>query len=291
MITGTGEILFESTADTRISTASLPLLNGVRVMDFDGQPFLVGTEMARQSGDASAGGWALHAMVSTDIAYAGITVLRNRIALLSVAVLAIALLLGAFGSSRWIVAPIKRVTKLMREVSRGNVDLNLTGKSRRDEVGEMLRSISVFRENLLEQNRVLLEREQALHIQNIRFDAALTNMSQGLAMFDADGKLVVCNGRFSKLYRLPSRLSGAGAKVEEISDHVASTRGFDNSSVFRAHDTLADSASGTVFLSLADGRTIAIQHQLMPGGGWVSTHEDITGTTQNGSQDRAHGAA
>ena len=276
LITGAGETLFESRAETQIPTASLPLSNGVRVMEFDGQSFLVGTEMARQSGDASAGGWALHAMVSTDIAYADIAILRNRIALLTAGILAVALLLGAFGSSRWIVAPIKRVTTLMREVSQGNVDLNLRGKSRRDEVGEMLRSIAVFRTNLLEQNRVLSEREHALHIQNIRFDAALTNMSQGLAMFDAGGRLVVCNGRFSKLYQLPLELSGSGTKVQEICDHVASTRGFDDSSVFRPQDSLGNSASGTVFLSLGDGRTIAVQHQLMAGGGWVSTHEDIT---------------
>ena len=262
LITGNGEVLFESTADTRIPTTSLPLLNGVRVMDFDGEDFLVGTEMARQTGDATAGGWALHAMVSTDIAYAGIAVLRNRIAFLSGAVIAVALLLGAFGSTAWIVAPIKRVTKLMREVSQGNVDLNLAGKSRRDEVGEMLRSISVFRSNVTEQNS--------------RFDAALTNMSQGLAMFDADGKLLVCNRQFWKLYRLPPALSQVGAKVEDISNHVASTHGFDDSSVFRPHHNLDDSKTGTVFLELSDGRTIAIQHQLMAGAGWVSTHEDIT---------------
>ena len=76
-------------------------------------------------------------MVSTDIAYADIAILRNRIAFLSAGIIAVALLLGAFGSTAWIVAPIKRVTTLMREVSQGNVDLNLsrqepTGRSRRN---------------------------------------------------------------------------------------------------------------------------------------------------------------
>jgi diguanylate cyclase (GGDEF)-like protein len=32
----------------------------------------------------------------------------------------------------------------------------------------------------------------------------------------------------------------------------------------------------TRFIELNDGRTIAIDNQPMPGGGWVSTHEDVT---------------
>ena len=269
LTTATGEVLFQGSADVEVPTALLTLSNGVSVLDIDGQQFLVGTKAALQSGNASVSGWALHAMVSADIAYANISVLRNRIAILSAAIITAALLLGAFGSSRWIVTPIKRVTAVMREVSRGKVDLNLTGKSRRDEVGEMLRSISMFRTNMLEQNRMLSERD-------VRFDAALSNMSQGLAMFDANGKLVVCNRRFTELYKLPTELSEAGSDVEEIENHVASTREFDHSSVFRPHDDLGGGKAGTVFLELSDGRTMAIQHQQMAGGGWVSTHEDIT---------------
>lgn len=276
LTSATGAVLYQSMADAETSASLFSLSDGVSVLDIDGRQFLVGTKSALQSGDAPAFRWALHTMVSTDIAYADIATLRNRIALLSAAILGLALLLGAFGSSRWIVTPIKRVTNLMREVSQGNVDLNLTGKSRRDEVGEMLRSISVFRKNLLERNRVLSEREQALQLQNIRFDAALTNMSQGLAMFDAEGRLVVCNSRFSELYQLPRELTQSGADVNAISDHVASIRDYEDSSVFRPHDNFGDGKTATAFLGLADGRTMAIQHQLMGGGGWVSTHEDIT---------------
>ena len=275
LTSATGAVLYQSMADAETSAALFSLSDGVSVLDINGRQFLAGTKSALQSSDAPFH-WALHAMVSTDIAYADIATLRNRIALLSAAILAVALMLGAFGSSRWIVTPIKRVTTLMREVSKGNVDLDLTGKGRRDEIGEMLRSIAVFRKNLLEQNRVLSAREHALQLQNVRFDAALTNMSQGLAMFDAEGRLVVCNSRFSELYHLPPDLSASGADVEAIASHVASTRGFDDASVFRPHGNLGGGKSATAFLNLADGRTMAIQHQLMAGGGWVSTHEDIT---------------
>ena len=39
--------------------------------------------------------------------------------------------------------------------------------------------------------------------QNTRLDAALTNMSQGLCMYDADGKLAIFNSRFAEIYGLP----------------------------------------------------------------------------------------
>ena len=33
-------------------------------------------------------------------------------------------------------------------------------------------------------------------------DAALDNMSQGLVMFDGDGRIILCNRRYLELYNL-----------------------------------------------------------------------------------------
>jgi PAS domain-containing protein len=41
----------------------------------------------------------------------------------------------------------------------------------------------------------LTEQERKLAAQNLQLDAALNNMAQGLAMFDAEQRLVLCNGR------------------------------------------------------------------------------------------------
>ena len=38
--------------------------------------------------------------------------------------------------------------------------------------------------------------------QNSRLDAALNNMSQGLTMFDASGRLIVCNERYIKMFHM-----------------------------------------------------------------------------------------
>jgi PAS domain-containing protein len=43
------------------------------------------------------------------------------------------------------------------------------------------------------QNDLLKQREEALKTQNEQLDAAINNMSQGLAMFDGEQRLIVCN--------------------------------------------------------------------------------------------------
>ena len=74
--------------------------------------------------------------------------------------------------------------------------------------------------------RQLSEREAAalqVNIQNIRFNAALNNMTQGLCMFDADKRLVVSNERYASIYALPPELLMPGTSHEAIITHRVST--------------------------------------------------------------------
>ncbi|MDX8463939.1 PAS domain-containing protein, partial [Mesorhizobium humile] len=57
--------------------------------------------------------------------------------------------------------------------------------------------VSIY-EDVTEQRRA----EDELKEQHRRFDAALANMSQGLLMYDADGKMIVRNQRFLELYKV-----------------------------------------------------------------------------------------
>ncbi len=272
LTTTAGDVLFESPAEAGNASALLPVGNGVTILDIGGRPFVVGTDVAPPPEGSSLPGWVLHAMVSTDIAYGDIVVLRNRIAWLSAAVLAAALAAGAFGSAHWIVRPIGAVTRAMKKVSRGNVDIDLPGQERNDEIGEMLQSISLFRDSIL-------QREKTLLVQNVRFDAALSNMSHGLAMFDADARLVVCNRRFGEMYGLPTQLCETGATEQEIVEHGVSIGLYDRSSALYYHGHGSDTDKGARphdLLDLRDSRVFAISNQPMAGGGWVSTHEDVT---------------
>ncbi len=69
---------------------------------------------------------------------------------------------------------------------------------------------------LQRQHELLSAQQEQLRTQNLQFDAALNNMSQGLAMFDADLRLIVCNRRYSEMYGLTPEQVKPGTSASEI---------------------------------------------------------------------------
>jgi diguanylate cyclase (GGDEF)-like protein len=182
--------------------------------------------------------------------------------------------------ARSFVTPIKTVTRAMQAVSVGDPHVDLGSMDRKDEIGQMLTAISSFRERLKRDNRILAAREQDLIVQNMRFDAAISNMSQGLAMFDHDRKLIVCNTQYAKVYGLPPELMNPGITQQQILEHrvaVGSYPGDDPQKYItdRIMNAATERNTDTV-IELRDGRVIAVSHRAMPDGGWVSTHQDVT---------------
>ena len=57
---------------------------------------------------------------------------------------------------------------------------------------------------LLLHRREMARRIKVDYQQKILLDAALENMSQGLCMFDADGRIVLFNERYAKMMGLPA---------------------------------------------------------------------------------------
>ena len=56
---------------------------------------------------------------------------------------------------------------------------------------------------------------------NMRFDAALSNMTPGLCLFGADKSLVIANIRFREMYDLPEELVRPGTPLPLILQHHA----------------------------------------------------------------------
>lgn len=145
--------------------------------------------------------------------------------------------------------------------------------------------------------RQLSERESAasqLTTQNIRFDAALNNMAQGLCMFGADRRLIICNERYARMYNLPAELAKPGATHEAIIKHrvahgILAGEKTDSAAVEKLADLSKHSAEkiSSRIDKLADGRKIKVTRDPMPGGGWVAIHEDVTKQDQRNSIDSA----
>jgi diguanylate cyclase (GGDEF)-like protein/PAS domain S-box-containing protein len=132
-------------------------------------------------------------------------------------------------------------------------------------------------EDISEQVRAeteLFQQSAELARTNLRFDAALTNMTQGLCLFDADRRLVISNARFQEIYNLPPEMVASGTSLEAILDHQYRNGVKDERTI---EDNLrAIPSLGQQTVSTPDGRVISIRRTPVEGGGWVATHEDVT---------------
>jgi len=147
----------------------------------------------------------------------------------------------------------------------------------------MFEEIDAINHNLeqtvVERTKELRAREADLQAQNTRFDAAVSNMSQGLVMFDAGRRLVIRNQRYIDMYRLDAGAVAPGCTLHDlIALRIASGTYSGDPGRYIANlcAAIAEGRTLSEFVALEDGRTIAVVSQPMEGGGWVATHEDIT---------------
>jgi PAS domain-containing protein len=113
----------------------------------------------------------------------------------------------------------------------------------------------------------LKRREQDLRTQNLRFDMAINNMSQGLSMFDAEQRLVVCNDRYISIYSVPPELRRPGtpmAKILEqrIADAVYSGD-IGEARVLKMVSSGRTAVPAARVVELAGGRSILVKRQAM----------------------------
>jgi diguanylate cyclase (GGDEF)-like protein len=133
---------------------------------------------------------------------------------------------------------------------------------------------------LYREARDSLVKDDALLRQNLRFDAALANMAQGLCMFDGDGRLVVCNQQYLDIYGFSPEVVKPGISLRRVLEHSVAVGNHTGRPVEELHRVFTEQFSVShAFIYhnvLADGRIVALSHEPMKGGGWVTTHEDIT---------------
>ncbi|WP_352599720.1 EAL domain-containing protein [Mesorhizobium sp. M0488] len=135
--------------------------------------------------------------------------------------------------------------------------------------------VSIY-EDITEQRRA----EQDLKEQHRRFDAALANMSQGLVMYDADGKMIVRNRRFLELYNVTEADFPLGTThrdaLERLLELGIYTKIDVDSEVAKTEACLKAAKIHSAYRHLTDGRTVLVTRRPMSGGGWVVTFDDVT---------------
>jgi len=116
-----------------------------------------------------------------------------------------------------------------------------------------------------------------------QLDAALNNMAQGVCMFDAAQRIVVCNERYAEMYGLTCDQVKPGTTLRQIVEHRIAN-GFYAGATPEDYmrERLAPVTTATnIVQELSDGRAIAIARRPMPGGGWVITHHDVSDQRRN----------
>jgi diguanylate cyclase (GGDEF)-like protein len=127
---------------------------------------------------------------------------------------------------------------------------------------------------------LLAEKAAELEEMNVRFDAALNNMSQGLCMFNAEQKVVVSNARYSEIYHLGRDQIRPGTSLAQILEYRRE-KGTNFSGVAPETYLKFNVREAREVQELADGRVVAIARHMMADGGWLTTHEDITDRARN----------
>ena len=115
--------------------------------------------------------------------------------------------------------------------------------------------------------------------QQVVLDTALENMSQGLCMFDADGKIILFNERYAAMLRPlgdAAHRSSARSTCCGKSRRRASGQGDPDQFFARLVDDARGAARTTTRIVNRFDRSIRVVNQPMQGGGWVATFEDIT---------------
>jgi diguanylate cyclase (GGDEF)-like protein len=122
--------------------------------------------------------------------------------------------------------------------------------------------------------------EKSLRESNTLLDAALENMSQGLCLIDAQGRIEVFNRRYLEIFKLPADRIKPGITASEVLAISVECGNWPNQT---AEEILAertqrfhDNPAGPHLWEFADGRVVSCLYTPTEDGRCVATYEDVT---------------
>jgi two-component system phosphate regulon sensor histidine kinase PhoR len=128
------------------------------------------------------------------------------------ALIAVALgILLAFHITRITVDPIRKLTRISKEMAEGNLDQEITATSR-DEVGDLARAFNRMAAKLKEaMNLVTAERD--------RMAIVLESMGDAIFVIDAEGRVTMTNRAAEKVLQVPREAAAGRHFIEVVRDY------------------------------------------------------------------------
>jgi len=118
-----------------------------------------------------------------------------------------------------------------------------------------------------------------LRRENEQMHTAIDSMAQGLCMFDASERLVICNSQYYRMYNLTSADVKTGFTLSEVLARRVAKGTFNRDPHQYRKEFLTAVGQGRTIgheVKSTGGRLLLVMNHPMKGGGWIGTHEDIT---------------
>ncbi len=125
--------------------------------------------------------------------------------------------------------------------------------------------------------------DQRLAVERRQLSIAVNNIPQGLVLYDASARIIICNQPYLDMFGLSPEVAKPGCTIQRLIAHRKETGSFDGDV-----DAFCNAIIQTVSLGKATrqltkapgGRAIEIINRPLKGGGWVATIEDVTERTR-----------
>jgi diguanylate cyclase (GGDEF)-like protein/PAS domain S-box-containing protein len=130
---------------------------------------------------------------------------------------------------------------------------------------------------------LLLKRHQWFHrtlaAERRHLRTAVDNIPQGLVLYDASARIVICNTPYIDMFGLSPDIAKQGCTMQRLIAHRQETGSFDGDVEAFCSAIIRNVSLGRGTRQITEapgGRAIEIVNKPLPEGGWVATIEDIT---------------
>jgi signal transduction histidine kinase len=131
-----------------------------------------------------------------------------------------------------------------------------------------------------------------LHTRNVIFDATINNMIQGVAMYDSNQHLTMCNRRYLEMYRMSADVVKPGIHLTDVMRHSAAVGNYTEEEARRVLSERPDVSKlktrMTFTQRLRDGRVIAVMSEPTADGGSIATCLDVTESERLSEQMKSY---
>jgi diguanylate cyclase (GGDEF)-like protein len=183
-------------------------------------------------------------------------------------------------------AQISRIAEMAQRLGAGDLAARVQPPFPTGELGKLMTvlndsaaSLESQRHDIEDLNEKLRQSQELEALEKDRLDVAVHNMSQGLLLFDAEGRIVVCNDRYVEMYGLSPDVVKPGCSFRDLIAHRKATGSLKQDVDDYCAGVLRDIELGKTTvknLESVDGRLIQVLNQPLPDGGWMATMEDVT---------------